>query len=258
MFARSSHVYLNPESSQLLESIRSFSPEVSEKLGYYVYRLIDPRSGDTFYVGKGRGNRVFAHAEGAIDGDELGEKMLRIRDIRLAGLEVHHVIHRHGMDEATAFTVEAALIDAYPGLTNVVDGSHSGDLGSAHAKEIVTRYQAEEADFDGLRALLINVNKSAADRDLYEATRYAWRISKDRAEQADVVLAVRQGVICGAFVAYQWLEATPENFPGREPVPGRYGFVGQWASQEIQDRFVGARIPDSYRERGAANPIRYV
>ena len=39
----------------------SFPPEVSAELKTYVYRLIDPRNGETFYVGKGRGNRVFAH-----------------------------------------------------------------------------------------------------------------------------------------------------------------------------------------------------
>ena len=26
-----------------------------------VYRLIDPRNGETFYVGRGKGNRVFSH-----------------------------------------------------------------------------------------------------------------------------------------------------------------------------------------------------
>ena len=34
----------------------TFTPEVQERLGYYVYRLIDPRNGETFYVGKGKGN----------------------------------------------------------------------------------------------------------------------------------------------------------------------------------------------------------
>ena len=36
-----------------------FAPEVIERLKWYVYRLVDPRSGETFYVGKGKGNRVF-------------------------------------------------------------------------------------------------------------------------------------------------------------------------------------------------------
>ena len=38
-----------------------FPIAVASKLKTYVYRLIDPRNGETFYVGKGKGNRVFAH-----------------------------------------------------------------------------------------------------------------------------------------------------------------------------------------------------
>jgi hypothetical protein len=37
------------------------SSGTSENLKTYVYRLIDPRNGETFHVGKGRGNRVSAH-----------------------------------------------------------------------------------------------------------------------------------------------------------------------------------------------------
>ena len=32
---------------------------------YYVYRLIDPRNLQTFYVGKGCGDRVYQHAKEA-------------------------------------------------------------------------------------------------------------------------------------------------------------------------------------------------
>lgn len=236
----------------------SFSPEVQAELKTYVYRLIDPRNGETFYVGKGRGNRVFAHihAEKGIEGDDDNNKVKRIHQIRLAGFEVAHVIHRHGMDDATAFEVEAALMDAYAGLTNIAGGHGSSDYGAAHAREIIARYAAEPAVFEH-GALLINVNRMAAESSLYEATRYAWKIDPKKARAAQVILATVQGMIRGAFVADEWLEATEQNFPGREAVAGRWGFVGEEASPPVQALYVGKRVPDEFRKRGAANPIKY-
>lgn len=52
--------------------INEFPSGVIEHLGWYVYRLIDPRDGSTFYVGKGY--RVFAHMRdeiAAVEDDEL-------------------------------------------------------------------------------------------------------------------------------------------------------------------------------------------
>jgi len=240
---------------------QSFPPDVAQKLKTYVYRLIDPRNGETFYVGKGKGNRVFAHirAEGNLDGDEIDNKLKRIREIRLSGFEVGHVIHRHGMDEGIAFEVEAALIDAYPGLTNIAGGTGGNDYGAMHAREIIRRYSAEPAVFRH-KALLISVNRSAAERSLYDATRYAWKIDKRKAKQADVILSTMQGVIVGAFIAHHWLQATAANFPGRaefDGVPGRFGFIGEEAPADMKKLYVGKRVPDEYRKRGAANPIKY-
>ena len=236
----------------------SFPPDVARKLKTYVYRLIDPRNGETFYIGKGHGNRVFSHirAEQTLEGDDLDNKVKRIREIRLAGFQVAHVIHRHGMDDKTAFEVESALIDAYPGLTNIVGGAGGNDYGAMHAQEIISRYCAEPAVFQH-KALLISVNRSATETSLYEATRYAWKIKRSTAEQAEVVLATRQGGIVGAFIAHRWLEATAENFPGRDPVPGRFGFEGEDAPEDIKKLYVGKRVPDEYRKPGAANPIKY-
>ncbi|MFC1664824.1 hypothetical protein ACFL17_04250 [Pseudomonadota bacterium] len=239
----------------------SFSADVANKLKTYVYRLIDPRNGETFYVGKGKGNRVFAHidAEQSLEGDELSNKIKRIREIRIAGFEVAHVIHRHGMESGTALEVEAALIDAYPGLTNIAGGMGGTDFGTMHAKDIIRRYSAEPAVFKH-KALLINVSKSSQDRSLYDATRYAWKVSKAKAELAEVILAVIDGMIVGAYIADTWLEATVSNFPGLAwvgDVFGRYGFVGEDAPSDIQKLYVGKRVPDEYRKRGAANPIRY-
>lgn len=138
--------------------INEFPPGVIEHLGWYVYRLIDPRDGSTFYVGKGKGNRVFAHMRGevaAADDDELlSNKLKQLREIRLAGLEVIHVIHRHGIaDEKTAYEVEAALIDAYPGLTNIMNGAGSNEYGAAHIKEWIGPYISRH--FLSLNPLLV-------------------------------------------------------------------------------------------------------
>ena len=41
--------------------IKEYSKKVQEAIGYYVYVLVDPRTKQVFYVGKGKGNRVFDH-----------------------------------------------------------------------------------------------------------------------------------------------------------------------------------------------------
>ena len=60
-------------------------------------RLIDPRNGQTFYVGKGKGNRLYAHINDTLknfdgksyidkDEDEIAAKIKQIREIRTSGL----------------------------------------------------------------------------------------------------------------------------------------------------------------------------
>ncbi|MDB2501705.1 hypothetical protein N9X03_04410, partial [Planktomarina temperata] len=196
---------------------QEFSAEIIEQLKFYVYRLVDPRNGETFYVGKGVGNRVFQHAQGILGSDRFSEKIERIRDIQIAGLKVIHIIHRHGLDEDTAYEVEAALIDAYPGITNIMEGHGNSEFGVMHASEIIQKYSAEDVLFQHT-ALMINVNRTAIADTLYEATRFAWRLSVHKAQKAEVVLSVRHGIIIGVFVAENWLPATRENFPLREPV----------------------------------------
>lgn len=159
----------------------SFPPGVAEQLKWYVYRLIDPRNGETFYVGKGRATRVFSHANGLV-GDEEGEvsdpKPQRIKDIKAAGLEVGHVIHRHGIEsENVAYVVEAALIDAYPGLTNKARGRGTRDYGNRHVQEIIDEYAGEEFEVKE-PLLLISVGTSYYRLDsVYDAVRYAWKIT---------------------------------------------------------------------------------
>lgn len=240
-----------------------FPPGVAERLQYYVYRLIDPRNGETFYVGKGKGDRVFQHANGSTKLLEAGitdPKLERIRQINnSSGLEVQTIIHRHGIqDEKTALLVEAAVMDCYPGLTNRVEGHGTDDYGVANTQELISLYGADElVAHEPL--LAISIAGSIDERaSVYEAVRFAWVIDVERAREIAIVLAHVRGLVKGVFRQHDWLEATVDNFPDYWDREGRWGFVGVEAEKPVRDLYLGKRIPDAYRTKGAANPVRYI
>ncbi len=243
--------------------IKCFSPEVCEKLGYYVYRLIDPRNGQTFYVGKGKDNRVFAHVECALknyegenylstDEDEVSEKFKQIREIKNAGLEVIHIIQRHGLTEKEAFEVEAALIDCFPGLTNLQSG-HNNDYGANNAETLQQTYSLETYEEpDDLKYMIIKTTYDRINNDcngsLYDAVRYSWKVRKNRVDKIKYVLGVVGGVVKEVFEVEKWQLA--DNGV-------RYEFVGHIAPDEIRNIFKDKRIPEKYSKKGSANPVQY-
>lgn len=229
-----------------------FSPEAIEKLRWYVYKLIDPRNGEVFYVGKGKGNRVFSHVNGAIelkDEDEISQKIETIREIHAQGLEVIHIIHRHNLDEQTAFEVEAALVDAYAGLTNLQNGHGSNDYGPVNSEQINQMYGLPQLDrFDEEDKVLIikirqeNVN---ANGSIYETVRYCWKLGEKRNEVKQVV-AVINGIIKKAYeVIGEWKQTEDGK---------RYAFEGK---EILNSKYVNKRIPDEYRKKGQASPTLY-
>jgi len=246
-----------------------FSNYVCNELGLYVYRLIDPRDGQTFYVGKGKDNRVFEHVKCALngEGDKNLDKVSRIIDIKNAGLDVLHVIHRHKIkDEKTAYEIEAALIDAYPGLTNAVGGHNSHDFGPRSPIEIKKLYGLEvfPDDLKGNKIIFIKINKveNYHTKDLIlQQTQTAWRIDKNKASSADLIISVLQGVSIGVFENSEWIPATISNFKYlNESEENRSGFHGKHVSNEIWNYFVGShgkRIDQNKISFGSGQPIKY-
>jgi hypothetical protein len=254
-------------------SIDKFSSEVKEQLGFYVYRLIDPRNGNTFYVGKGKDNRVFAHVkgalknDGALDDDDDDLKTSTINEIHAANMEVLHVIHRHGMDENTALEVEAALIDVYPGLANKISGKGS-DFGVMNAMEIETLYKSQTVDFGGDKCVIIKNRQSRVDEfGYYDSVRFAWLANPEKLNKAAYVLCAVNGIVKKVYrpdVPWQAIEPgkiTPgfERF-GAADIDGRirYGFTGREVTDpHITARYVNHALPQDMRRRGMANPVLY-
>lgn len=92
----------------------------------YCYALVDP-SGEVFYIGKGRGRRMYAHLDYAKKGG-LGLKCDRIRAILAAGGDVEHRVLGEYETDAEALQAECRLIAAHTGLTNLTAGGEGGGL----------------------------------------------------------------------------------------------------------------------------------
>jgi hypothetical protein len=77
---------------------------------YYVYKLIDPRDNQVFYVGKGKGNRAYHHEREVKQGRITNYfKTEAIKSIHNSGLKVVVEIVRRFKREARAYWYEAAM-----------------------------------------------------------------------------------------------------------------------------------------------------
>jgi hypothetical protein len=240
--------------------LESFSQETTDKLRHYVYRLIDPRNGNTFYVGVGTGNRVFDHVKGAVkykdDDNSTSLKIGTIKDIHSSGLEVIHIIQRYGMSKETAYEVEAALIDAYPGLTNSVSGHYSSERGIISAYEI--EYQTKLSVFEEPKDIKYIIIKTKAwknngwasenENSIYEATRGSWVVSLSSVKDYKYVLSVYDSVVVEVFEVESWHEIIDSN---------RKYFSGKQAKESIRSIFKDKRIPERFTKKGLANPVLY-
>lgn len=248
-----------------MEEIKAFSPEVCAQLKYYVYRLVDPRNGQTFYVGKGKGNRVFAHAKCALkdyegvdyspeEDDEDNLKYKTIREITDAGLEVIYIIQKYGLEERDAFVVESALIDAYSierELTNKIKGFSTTE--PTNAITLQRNFAAPEYvdSASNPKYIIIKVKEYwlGQRKDRYECTRSAWKIKPEKAKEYPYVLSVTGGIVKAVYKVNEW-----HYCEGRS---GRAEFTGVDAEPEIEKIFKGKKIPAKYRQKGNASPCLY-
>jgi hypothetical protein len=246
---------------------------VAEQLHYYVYLLIDPRNEKPFYVGKGSGDRCFAHVEEAHktekDSSRDYPKLRTIREIERSG-QVRIELLRWGLEgpegEKTAYAIEAAVIDLLRLDLDIRASGHARGKGRISAEEADITLGATPANFDpGHRLMLVRVARQFRfgmdEEALYVATRQWWRIGADRMKlgtprSPEWAMAVYKGVVRAVYKIERWRPPSARQVAANPRLKGRWAFTGKLDS-EMTARYAGsevlAKLPMS-----AQNPIRYV
>lgn len=243
---------------------KRFSKEVIKKLKYYVYLYSDPDTNEIFYVGKGKGNRVFTHLKGDKNEKNI-EKSKAIQRILDGGKEPKIEILIHGLeDEKTALRVETAVIDLIGkgNLTNKIRGWESGIFGRTEVNQLILHYEQEQVTIDE-PGILIRINQlfryDMTEIELYDATRGIWVIGPNR-EKVKYAFAVYDTIIQEVYKVIAWFPAgTTFNTRGTLDYKKdeRWEFVGQKAEAPIRSKYIGKSV-EHYFPNYARNPIYYV
>lgn len=217
-----------------------FSEKSLLSLGdYYVYGLIDPRSKQIFYIGKGTKNRVFEHEKeslGSPDSEKL--KLKTIADIKNAGFEVEKIIINSNLTEEEAFAAEALSVDEYERIN-----------GAAPLEEKDIRH----------KILVIKINRlyqrGMDEKVLYDAVRGVWRASKEKVKTVEYVFGVYNSLIVAVYKPSEWFvcKEAKDKLPRQDIVltpktENRVFFVDERYEQGLpleKDKFIFNEIDKS-------------
>ena len=197
--------------------LKEFSEKALKSLnGYYVYALMDPRTDSIFYIGKGIGDRVFAHEiEQEKNPKSEKEKLKQISEIEKENLCVKRIILNWGLTESEALAAEASLINCFnfirkETLTNIVAGHHTHKALTVEDFEL--QYGAEHLSESNIRhnILVIKINKryhhGMNDFELYEAVRGIWKasINSITKRKIEYVFGVYNQLIVAVYKPDEW------------------------------------------------------
>lgn len=246
-----------------------FSNSVLSQLKHYVYIYSHPKTNEIFYIGKGKGNRVFSH----LNDKSESKKVKYLQELYDSGLKPKIEILIHGIeDDKVTLNIESSIIDliGIKQLTNNKVGYKSKTYGRMTIDQINSIYKKQPVNIEE-PAILIRINKAfrftMSEMELYDYTRGRWKLTPKRAKNAKYGFAVYQGVIQEVYEIFDWHKAgTTNSIRSKNEEIGlnsagrlvdRYEFTGRIASKKIRDKYRLMSV-EHYFKKGNSNPIMYV
>lgn len=256
-------------------SPRLLPKHIVDQLGSYVYALVDPRDRSVFYVGAGRGNRIFALTWTALNEKaklgEAGEKtplstmeteaaLRRIRAVHDAGYAVEHFVvvdalnPKSDPDHTAAVTAEAviaalALLETHRGdftLTNLAGTNEDSeaDRTAVPIGELVRQYSAAPAPELPTPCVVLRINeaKKATPEAVRELASRPWPAgSAARGIDGLPIVVVADNIVRAVYRSTGWEAAARTDENGGTIL---YRFHGE-SDEELESQFVNTRLtPD--------------
>jgi phage terminase small subunit len=136
---------------------------------HYVYALIDPRSLQPFYIGKGSSERRFSHFKNLPrDLEKSGDKAQRIAEIKAAGAKPEAIVLSWHDSDAAAYDAEQRRIKSI-GLDKLTN-QNAGGAGD-RTKHSTADQQLTSKQELFCQRLVSGVNASDAYREVYNASK---------------------------------------------------------------------------------------
>lgn len=111
-----------------------------------------------------------------------------------------------------------------------------------------------EVLFNGDKVLCVKIDNTLNNKDvkhlerrenIYECTRKYWHVNKERAEKADYVMGIANGIVQVVYIPRKWILTANPRFAGR------YEFEGE----EVKDSsYIGMNVAQLVKGQ---SPIRY-
>jgi len=227
-----------------------FTRKTINSIEYYVYGLRYPGAKKYFYIGKGKGNRVFSHVKQKIKRGINDPKYDIINSINdKNGPEI--VIIRHKLTEVEALKIEASLIDVLgvKQIANKVQGHNTDKYGIMSPYDIAALYKGKKfIRKDPCICFKINKawHKNMTEKKLYDAIRGTWRVSSKSIKKVKYGIGVSNGVIRGIYRINRWRHIESRN---------RWRFQG--IKDEKMQKYIGYSLIDHPNHK-VSGPLFYI
>jgi transposase-like protein len=156
------------------------------------------------------------------------------------------------------------VLIAIDAVTVLLTGRYIAFESNKKAENNDTKSRGEALDTDSLqhKIMCVRISKSIKQGlNVYDAARYAWKVSEQSISDVDFVLGVDDGIVVGVFKPNTWLPGDHPDFQSlngfRNQYSDRFGFNGKDADKKVKNLYLNKTIQEMTGKQSGQNPVRF-